>query len=296
MVPRLLLLAAVLVPLWVGQAAETNPWSDASNLLIEDAHRGFTEALETKKGSLRENHFGMAITLLGKQPKTRGNIDESARILDELTSENADDDLGIASQYYRARIEEAHRFEPDLAKATAGYEALSEKYPQHWFGQMAVVRRAFIILYEGNGSDKEGRLASAERLEPLLIANPAARDFHLLLGLAYLRFKLYPDRALRHFLAADAAAVPRWGSRGNVYIRIAELARSLGQKDLAIDYYKRFIKDFARDQRIYLVQERLAELEAAPKIGTPVTAPAPAVTEATPAPVTPETAPTPVSP
>ena len=269
MVPRTLLIAALLIPLGRISAAETSPWTSAANLLIEDAHIGFTEALEKGKGSERETRFGLAITLLGKQPRTRGNIDEAAQMLDRLIAEKADDDLGIASRYFRARIEERHRFEPDLVKAAAGYQSLFEQHREHWFGQMAIVHYAMIRLYEGNGADKQARLDEVERLEPLLTANAALRDFHSLLGLAYLRFELHDDRALRHFLAADAAGVPRWSSRGHVYVRIAELARSLGKNEVAIDYYQRFIKDFTQDQRIHLVRERLSELVAAPTPLTP---------------------------
>ena len=70
------------------------------------------------------------------------------------------------------------------------------------------------------------------------------------------------EGALRHLLAAEEAGIVRHDLAGSTLVRIALLARGLGHRDVAISHYQRFLADFQRDGRAYMVGEQLKALEA----------------------------------
>jgi len=243
--------------------AETNSaigqaWEKASMLFINEAYDDFMQIRKTGE-SPREADFGVALMLLNKQPKSDGNLDRAAGIFERISG-SGDDDLGMLAGYYRARIEQIHRRTQNPAKAVELFTKLIERHPEHPMAQFAVVKRAMIEIYDDSPLEsKRQLLAALDETADEMTHPPAKRDLELLLADSYARLFQDDGRTLDHLLAADAIGITRAKPRADVWIRIAELARLLGKKDVAATYYRKFLKEFQRDNRHYTIEERLKE-------------------------------------
>jgi tetratricopeptide (TPR) repeat protein len=229
-------------------ADQPGVWGDAARGLVNDASRQFEKA-----GTNREAQFGLAVTLVNVQPKTSANIERAATVLEGL---RGNDELGITATYYLARLEQAHRFTPDPEKALALYDQLYREQPVHPLAQMGVVKAALLRLYVTRLPFEEVETTGANLSDP-----DAVRDFHLVLADAAGRLGLSDEQALNHLLAAEQAGLSKRKTVGDAWVRIGELARLTGKRDLATQYYGKFLKDFPNDQRAFLVRERLASLQ-----------------------------------
>lgn len=228
-------------------------------LLTNEAYDDFVQIRKTGK-SPREADFGVALMLLNKQPKSDGNLDRAAGLFEQI-SESGDDDLGMLSGYYRARIEQIHRRTPNPGKAVELFTKLIEQNPEHPFAQFAVVKRSMIDIYDDSPVEsKRQRLAALDKVAGQMTHPPARRDLELLIADSYVRLFQDDGQALKHLLAADAIGITRAKPRADVWLRIAELARLLGKNDIAATYYRKFLKEFQRDNRHYTIEERLKEL------------------------------------
>ena len=235
-------------------------WEKAASLLTSEAYEDFEQILKSGK-SPREAGLGVALMLLNKQPKTDGNLDRAAEIFDQVSA-SGDDDIGMLAGYYRARIEQFHRRALDPAKAIDLFSKLIERNPGHPVAQYAVVKRAMMEIYDDSPVEaKRQRVAGLEESVERMSYPPAKRDLHLLIADTYVR--LFPDdaRTLKHLLAADAIGITRTKPKADVWVRIAELARLLGDRKTAGTYYRKYLKEFQRDNRHYTIEERLKELE-----------------------------------
>jgi len=240
-------------------------WQAGSRLLVNDANRAFAAAGDSPAGATRESRFGEAVTLLNVQPKTGSNIERAHGLLRALVEENAGDDHGIMAAYYLGRIEQVHRATPDLPRALGHYEALMRAHPGHLFAQMAAVKACMLRLYAlASDEPPARRLDQAETLQPFFTQPEARRDYHLVMADACARLGASAEREIAHLLAAEQAGPQDRTGRADLAVRVAELSRGLGQKDRAIEYYRKFLNEYSREVRVYLVQQRLKELEAQP--------------------------------
>ena len=236
-------------------------WRAGSRLLVNDAHRAFAAA----KAETRESRFGEAVALLNVQPRTTANVDRAGELLAALVREKADDDFGVMAEYYRGRIAEVHRSPVDRAGALAIYEALVRAHPDHLFAQMAAVKACVLHLYAvDNTIPPAVRLERAEALQSGFTWPEAQRDYHLVMADAIARLGGSGEAEVAHALAAERAGHMDRITRANTALRVAEISRTLGQKQRAIEYYRKFLAEYSREVRVYLVQQRLAELEALP--------------------------------
>lgn len=219
-------------------------WLKAARMLPAEAHREFAAAAES-----REVLLGRAVTLLNVPPVTPGNLERAARWLESL---RGDDEVGIAATYFLARLEQVHRMPPNPERALRLYEELYHRHPQHPLAQMGWVKAAIWRVYEP-GTD----FAALERSGEGLTDPQAVRDFHLAMADAAGRLRLPAEKQLEHLLAVDRVGVAKRKTAGDVWVRIAELAREAGQMELAREYARRFLAEFPNDQRAHLVRERL---------------------------------------
>lgn len=250
-------------------------WQAESQLQFAEARAIFDAA-----GDSRQARLGKALALLNIQPKTRGNVDASAGVLEKLINENADDAAGMAAAYWLGRVDQLHRYEPDPARAAERFEQLFDRHRQSYLGQMALVKAALIRLYDPADRSGRGEMIArwAARGEALTHAD-AVRDFHLVLADAADRFAQPPQVALEHLLAVEAVGVRSRKTRSDLLVRIAEHARRAGQVEQAIAYYDRSLKAFPLDHRAHTVAERHDRLAGAEAPTTkpatrPATAPA----------------------
>jgi hypothetical protein len=256
---RLLVLLALALPLFAAEPVPTpSPWDQTALGLFKDAHTAFAK----QPSADRETRFGEAVTLLSLQPKTDANLDRAAALFNAIVAANATDDLGISSRYFLARIPQVHRATPDNTAALPLFRELAALDSTHPLAQRAVVQLALIELYEPNLPPAEIR-ARYDRLAArgaTLTESSAVRDFNMVMGDAALRFSLGDDLALDHLLAADRAGIARAVTQRDTWLRIAELARRAGRKDVSKTYYTQFLDTFPRDSRRLTVKERLAAL------------------------------------
>ncbi len=233
-------------------------WHKASLYLFKESYQRF-EGQDS-----REARLGHAALLLLQQPKTDANLDQAVAELEKLAGDAAGpgDEPAISARYLLGRIAHAHRTPADPALAASHYRRLIAEHPDHFLADQALVKLALIEIYEP-GLPVDERLTRidlfGERAERL--TRPGSRrDLHLVLATACANLRLDDTRCLRHYLDADQAGVERPILRANVTVAIGELARRLGQDELARRYFERFLDEFKRDHRRALVEDKLHSL------------------------------------
>lgn len=98
-----------------------------------------------------------------------------------LISDNDDDAIGLASAYYLARIVQSNPYEQDIEQAKKLYWEIYERWPERFFGQMAVVKYATLHIYGDDSSSEEvnERIQSLEpilgKIKPMLDSNSILR-------------------------------------------------------------------------------------------------------------------------
>lgn len=244
-------------------APATDPGAEAWRALRERRHAeagpAFEAALEQGPAS-SVLELGRAVALLNRQPRLRENVAAADRLLAGLAREPGE--VGLQARYLRARLAEVHLFEPDLPLAARRYADLIADAPAHPFAQAAVPKLVRLRVYL-LGDDPVAALAAAESWAPALTEPSARRDYHLVMARSHLFFKTDPERALEHLIAARAAGQLIPAQAAATLVGIAELARELGRVELARDAYGEFLRTHRRDHRVYMIRQRLAELDPA---------------------------------
>lgn len=239
-------------------------WRQVAEQRYAEARELFAPRAVAGGAEEREARLGLAVALLGQQPKTQGNVNLARETLTPLAEADRVDDWVLQARYFLGRIAELHEREPDLALARRHYRRLFEGHPEAAISQAAAVKYVLIALNAvETPAEKRATLAALEELSGLFTDAAARRDYHALMTSGYLRHA--PDErraARRHAQAADAAGFTDDERRRSNLLRIAELSRALGDQPTARHYYQRFLVEAQRDIRARLVEERLAELDS----------------------------------
>ncbi len=225
------------------------------------------EALEiAKRAEIREEEpanklsFTKALALLNKQPKTQRNTEAAAREFELIRRNAPGSGPGIASLYFLGRISEVHRRPFDYEQALKYYTQLFEQFPGSFFGQLALHRRAMIHLYDPDliETERQTLFFEIESLGERMPNRHLHSSFHFLMGRASQRIGLPPEVSLKHYHECAQLGVAAENFRGNVFVIVGVLAEELGRDDLALEYFKRFLREYGRDSRVTMVRERLA--------------------------------------
>lgn len=259
-----LLLLAILAPS-AGIASQDKPskdeaWQALRDRLSSEAHPAF-EALLRNGDESPETALGRAVSLLNRQPRTRDNVaraDEQLAVLERQPG-----DIGVHARLLRARLADVHLFEPDLPLAARRYEELVAAAPAHPLAQASVPKLIRLRIYQ-LGDDPLAALAAAEDFSATLTDRAARRDYHVIMARSYLFFRTAPERALAHLSAAHEAGHLIPAQASSTLVSIAELALELGRHDLARRAYSEFLQNHPRDQRAYMVRQRLVALALPP--------------------------------
>ena len=242
-------------------------WQDAAAMLVDEANAEFQKLAAKGSGSSREVRFGEAITLLGVNPKTEAQIDQAAAMLDELAEAEPADQFSIPALYYRARIEQLHKFEPDLDAAVGFYEEVRRRAPTHPLADLSLVKLAIIqLVAESDEELVRKRVPEFQELSKTLASAPARRDLNLILAEVNESRLGDKEAALENMLEAQRCGIARNAMLATALVRTAELASAVGRTELARANYEQFIANFPREARLKLVKDRLAELPATPTI------------------------------
>lgn len=239
-------------------------WDNASLLLVQDAYAEFTAARAIAPGLKRELDYGQALALLTLQPKTVTNIDRAAALFAQITAANPNDELGIASLYFLARVEQIHRDEPNITLAISLYSKLILEHPDHPLAQASIVKIAILQLnLPPFNQDRKKILAQTERSR-MLVTDPVIRsNLDYILGNACIRYQLGDELAQKYLIEADSLGIPIQKLAAQTLVQIGNLSLKMGRKDTAILYFERFVKTYPRDIRNYTIRQKLLELQGA---------------------------------
>ena len=239
-------------------------WDLSRLYRFNEAAEAFETRLATSTSeTVLETKFGFAVNLINRQPKTRANIDRAHILLGEIAEAAPDSDFGIASRYFLGRIAHLHLHPARIDESIEHFRYLVEHHPRHFWGQAAASKYGFLLLYRQIPPEERERSFRELELLAVNLPSPYLRsNFHFMLGTEAVRFDFLPERALFHFVEADRAGLIKGRARTDGLLRVGELARRLGERELAARYYRRYLSEFRRDPPRDFVRARLQELEA----------------------------------
>ena len=265
------LLAALLLPFADSAAQETatleQVWALTRMLDFNSAEEALPVLGEEAESDYAAIAFARALTLLSLQPRTLDNVKEAYSLLEKVGEAAAGNDFKAWSLYYRGRIDQLHRGERNAAGALRVYRELMEAHPAHLAAQLAFIKTAVIRLYAD--PEKRSPATNLRWLESQVgfLNTPFVKSlFHALMADGYLFFDLDKERALEHLAAARALGNFEIIDLGADYLRMANIAYELGKRDLALRNYRRFLKMRPKSTSIFLVKERIEELEKGSRV------------------------------
>ena len=208
----------------------------------------------------REARFGRAVALLDKQPVTSGQLNEARRLFTEL-ADSGTDDFAQGARFFLGRIAQHHLVTPDAAEAGRQFRRLLDEHVDSIWAQTAISRLALLEIYGTNVDDAPAsRVAAAEELLRYTRTPAAESELRYVIASAIFFYRLPASSALTHLLAAERLGRLGWNERREVLVQIAELSRLEGNATQAAEYYRKFLEENPRDQRHYIVKERLEAL------------------------------------
>jgi len=251
-----------------GLAAETpleTGWAQIERFQFNDALKTFQ--LADPQVNPRERTFGEAIALLNVQPRSEANALKAADLLQQITKEKSDDAIGALSLYYLGRIYHLHLNTPDPDKARQKYRETLQLHSGNPLAEMAAVSLIHLDAYgKKEPADSIKALLALEPLLDDLKSDIARREFHQAMGFAYLDFGDPQDaenqrRAIAHLKEADRIGITRWQAEANLWVAIGEASRAVGDRETALEYYRKFVNTYKRDRRNYFIGELIKKLE-----------------------------------
>lgn len=265
LVTRRLRLAAALALLAGAAAARAAPaegWDLLGRYLYRDAADVFRQA---PAGPGR--NLGLAASLLNEPPVTGGKIAEAERMLTALAGDASDPATALYARYLLARIKHQHRDAP-VGEVEAAYRSVIDAAPHSLIAQLAAVHLALVELYRRPDLDVPARLAAAAALEPVA-GGPAlpevAFSYYRALANAAMFYDIVDPRVVGWLERACAIGTSDQITQTTLLLQVAETSRTLGRREQAIGYYRRFLAAAVpTDQRYTTAEMRMRELEEAP--------------------------------
>jgi tetratricopeptide (TPR) repeat protein len=238
------------------------PWRSA---LRFDFNRASDEFARLHAASPDDHRIAIAraSSLLARQPRTQANILAARGLLERVaTGAPSESDEAIAARLLVARIAESHQQPSRPEEARALYEALLRDHAGHRIADQAAVHLALLTAYPlppASPLDPAEVQTCIEALRARAGSPPARRDLHALQGNLLLRAGDEAG-ALPHFLAARAIGFRQAERNADTDLTIGNLARALGDNDLAARHYQSFLRDRPRDARASTVRRYLVEI------------------------------------
>ena len=238
------------------------PWEVEALLLYNSGSPEVNDLRARSTGNTRLGGYARALEVLFQEPREEANALQAQRVFDQLFEVNGNDDVGMASAYYLARISHKHLDDPDLESARLGYRYLFEAYPGRFFGELAFLKLILVELYERDAEESIGaRLEFLEERGKRLTIPEMQRGFHRSIGEAYRVFELSEAKAYKHLRAAYEFEAPVPETQIELMLSVAELAEAIGDVDTAISALEDFLRTAKWDDRRDTVAVRLADLK-----------------------------------
>ncbi len=254
-------LALALPALVLANAPLAGTWEHAATFLVDQANTEFAAAARQSDPVPREVRLGRAVTLLNRQPRTQGNLDEAHELLESLVATDPGDEAAIFAAFYLARLDQDYADPPRPAAAATRYRELLAAHPGHPLAEQSATQLVFLEVYADlPPAELVTRFTDFAAIGDTLRDPAAHANFALALGQAALDLDLPPDLALDQLLNADSLGIASPRIELRAWFQIAELARQLDRPAVAERYYTRILETYPRDERATLVRQRLAEI------------------------------------
>lgn len=238
-------------------------FADLTQYRFTKAEIVFSElAADASWSRWRDASYGQALALLNAQPRTADKIARAHGLLESVRAGGAADDLGLAARYFLARVQQVHLQPADPERARLELQSLAEEHPEHYLGQMAQIRLAFIELFApGSPEEKRAVFERYDRISLPWVDEHLRAVFHTVVGDAIM--VVYQDTAwaTRHYRYVTLVAAVRELTLVDALVRIGETARLAGVPDVARDAYEQLLTNSPRDPRAWLIQGHLEALE-----------------------------------
>lgn len=244
-----------------GGAELTDGWRAIADYQPRVAQKIFARVEEAgQPATVREARLGGAMALLVTPPVSDAQTAAAREEFAALAAGGADD-VALAARFYLGRIAQHHLSQPNEPEAARQFRELIAARPDSRWAQAALSRLALLEIYALNrDAPPAERIARAEKLLPLAHQTRAESDLHLVVAGAIFHYRLPAQQALPHLLAAERLGHLELITRADTYAQIAELSREAGRTEQARTFYKKLLREFPRDQRHFVVEERLAAL------------------------------------
>lgn len=238
----LLSLFALSGPLRVIAQVEDRPiWEQEAMLIYHGNSTEFNRLRSLGKNNQRLALYTTALdTLNGKTEVEDGEepYKVAQRIFRIIINDNDADAIALASEYYLARIMQSNPYERDISQAKTLYWELYDKWPERFFGQMALVKYVTLHVYDDVGDqDAQERIESVEPLIQDMSLPELKQNAHRILGEAYWTFDLDSTLAYEHFLEAYRIGIKIESIRIEVLERIARIGAEIGENERALKAY-----------------------------------------------------------
>jgi len=208
----------------------------------------------------RADRFARGVRLLVEPPVSETQVDEARDLFTALVA-GGSDDAALGARYFLGRIAQHYQAQADLPEAARQFRGLVAAQRDSRWAQTALTRLAILEIY---GLDLERpppvRIAAAEKLLVAATDPAAASEMHLVLEDAIFHYQLPSAAALPHLLAAEKLGRLDGRTRADVLVQIAEVSSLLGDTTQARSYYEKLLAEYPRDQRHYMVRQKLAAL------------------------------------
>ncbi|MFZ9681757.1 MAG: hypothetical protein ACO3DQ_00920 [Cephaloticoccus sp.] len=210
----------------------------------------------------RARALAEAVLAMARPPLSDGDWARIEPVLAQLAQ--GDDAVAAQALYLQARMHQAQKVEPDLARATGLYRELDRRWPGSHWAQLGLVKLGLVTLYAGEEStNPRDQIAAAEALLAKVAEPALRRDLQLQIGWAALYFGLPLDEVLPHLQAADAVGGLMGITPEDLVIQLGELSLRAGRYADARHYFERFFAEYPTSTRTYNVRQRLREVDAA---------------------------------
>ncbi len=235
-------------------------WQALAEYRPEQALQIF-DAAAADPATTRAARFGRGITLLAKQPVDAAQLTEARGIFEELAGSGSDEPAQGA-RFFLARMAQHHQPQPDEALAAKHFRQLIAEYPGSTWAQAALSRLALLEIYALNRTAPPAdRVAEAEKLLARARDPRGESDLRCALAEAIFYYHLPAGRALPHLLVIERLKQVDAVTRADVLVQIAEVSVLAGDKAQAKVFYAKLLAEFPRDQRHYMVQQKLKALQ-----------------------------------
>lgn len=262
--PRMLICTALLssgAMLWAEPRAEAAVWKKVSTYLTKEALIELRKLPQPASPTAqRERDFCWAVVILDQQPLSESRLDEVEARLQDLVGAKGDDEIAEAARYLLGRIAQIYRATPQMMEAANYYRAVLAMGKESEWSKLARVKLAVLELYMLPAESPQVRIDAVVSLMADAEDPVTLRDLHRLAARAGMFFNLPPELALEHLLAADEIGGLQGTLGADQLVQIGELAIDTGQPELSSRFYEKLRRDYPRDPRIFINDQRQAGL------------------------------------